>query len=576
MELSEPERATARFQAVVSSLLSAGRGAQLLAYSPREARLLLGADKPRELPVLAQVLLSQAEDSAALRLRCQPLLTELLASRSGDPAGRFQLRLLIVAPDADAEPVDAVLRELRASAPAAPTLQAFLITSDGALHPPAGAQFSEVGPALSDQAKGPLVLTPEAEFAARCLEAIRKTQESHRAVRDFAQLLQQRRTPATYALLALNLVLFALSYLFGNPDQLATLGRMGAASSQHILAGQWWRLLAATALHGGPLHILFNSLGLWNLGRLLEGLLGSWRFLSLYVLSGLSGSLLGVALANSSSVGASGAICGLLAAAAALGVRPRGELPPPIAHNLKNMALANLGITALVSLQARVDWRAHLGGALIGALVVLVGLLRPTVGKPAAAPIGQWGHALLGTIAAVALLLSIGVALLRGQPWLLTHPEQRQRIALPGTPFSLEVPRSFGAGAAGTSGEGTMSRVFDDPIESPGLLVLTAEPTKLPLPKAADRQLFSIPLFQSAEENAAARLKSVSGHRSTIDDFPVMALSGVLPKGERVQQVIQVRASYLLIVQLRMRPDTPQRMVPDLEELIATIQPREP
>lgn len=576
MELSEPERATARFQAVVSSLLGAGRGAQLLAYAPREARLLVGADKPRELPVLAQVLLSHGEDSAALRLRCQPLLSELSASRSGDPEGRFQLRLVIVAPDADAEHVDAVLRELRASAPAAPTLQAFLLTSDGALRPPSDAQFSELGPALRDQANRPPVLAPEAEFAARCQAAIRKTQQSHREVRDFAQLLQQRRTPATYALLALNLGLFALSYLFGNPDLLATLGRMGAASSQHILAGQWWRLLAATALHGGVLHIVFNSLGLWNLGRLLEGLFGSWRFLSLYVLSGLAGSLLGVALANSSSVGASGAICGLLAAAAALGVRPRGELPPPIAHNLKNMALANLGITALVSLQARVDWRAHLGGALLGAILVLLGLLRPTVGKPPAATFRQWGHALLGTAAAAALLLSIGVALLRGQPWLLTHPEQRQRLAIPGTPFSLEVPRSFGAGTAGTSGEGTLSRIFDDPVECPGLLALTVEPTKLPIAKAADRQQVSVQLFQSAEENAAARLKSVNVRRSTVDDFPVMALSGELPKGERVQQVIQVRANHLLVLQLRMRKDTPQRMVPNLEELIATIQPREP
>lgn len=574
MELSEPEHTTARFQAVVSSLLAPERGARLLACGPREARLLLGADLQRGTPVLVQVLQSQGEDAAALSLRIQPLLAELLASRGGDPQQRFHLRIIVVTPPADADAADATLRALCAEAPPSPVLQAFQVSSSGAVRSQSGLTFSEVGPALRDQAKSPVQPATEAAFAARCQEAIQQTRESHRQLRDFTQLLQQRRTPATYGLLGLSLVLFALTYVWGGPDQLATLGRMGAASVSHILAGQWWRLLAATALHGGLLHLGFNSLGLWNLGVLLEKLLGSARFLSLYVLSGLCGSLLGVALAerNVSSIGASGAIYGLLAASAALGLRPRGDLPEAIAQSLKRMALANLGLAVIASLQAHVDWRAHLGGALAGAALILSGLLRPTVAREAQPRWRDAGQVILAAAAAGALLVSIGVAIGRGQPWLLTHPTQRHRVALAGTPLSLEVPRAFGAGVPGTSGEGSSSLIFADPVECPAVLALSVVPNSPPLESSAARQGLADLLWQDIEEDAAGSNKALAAHRFTADGFPAVALSGTLPRGIRIQKIIQVRTSYRVTLQLQAREDTPQRLLPDLQELLATMK----
>ncbi|HRI52404.1 MAG TPA: rhomboid family intramembrane serine protease, partial [Pseudomonadota bacterium] len=386
MELSEPERATARFQAVVSSLLAPGRGAQLFVHGPHEVRLQVGADAQRGVPVLAQVLLSSSEDAAVLPHRLRPLLDELAASRAGDPDKRFYLRIIVVTAKQDAEKTDQILQGVAATAPAAPALQVFQVSSDGVVRSPSSLVFSEVGPALREQPRLRLNLLPEDEFAARCEQAAQATHQHLSQARDFAQLLQTRRTPLTYGLLGLNLALLGLTYLWGGPEVSATLGRLGAAAPVRILAGEWWRLLAATALHGGLAHLMFNSLALWNLGLLLERLLGSARFLSLYVLAGLGGNLLGTALTGfgdfSSSVGASGAICGLLGAAAALGWRPRGELPLPIAQNLKRMAMLNLGLTALVSLQAHVDWRAHLGGALAGAALTFLGLLRPTVHPP--------------------------------------------------------------------------------------------------------------------------------------------------------------------------------------------------
>lgn len=179
---------------------------------------------------------------------------------------------------------------------------------------------------------------------------------------------------------------------------------------------------------------------------------------------------------------------------------------------------------------------------------------------------------MLAAVAGGALLVSIGFAIVRGQPWLLTHPAQRQRLALEGTPLSLEVPRSFGRGAPGTSGEGTHSRVFDDLLESPGELFVTTEPTKQPLSTEAERQQVALGLWKTAEEGAAGRAREVTTRRLSIDDFPTLVLYGTLPRGTRVQEVIQVRSDYILVLQLRVPADTPQRMVPDLQTLIETVQ----
>ncbi len=581
MELSEPERATARFQAVLSSLLAPGRGAQLFAYSPHEARLQVGADTQRGAPVLAQVLLGAGEGDAVLHHRLRPLLDELTASRAADPDQRFYLRIIVVTPKQDAEQVDRVLRSVAATAPAAPALQVFQVSSDGTIRSPSSLVFSEVGPALREQAKLQLTPLPEAEFAARCEQAAEKTRQHLGQARDFAQLLESRRTPLTYGLLGLNLLLLGLTYLWGGPDVSATLGRLGAAAPARILAGEWWRLLAATALHGGLAHLMFNSLALWNLGLLLERLLGSARFLSLYVLAGLGGNLLGTALTGlgdfSSSVGASGAICGLLGAAAALGWRPRGELPLPIAQNLKRMAMLNLGLTALVSLQAHVDWRAHLGGALAGAALTFLGLLRPTVRPPAPADTlptrrSQRAHLALSLAAGTALVASIGVAMERGRPWLLLHPEQRQRVTIGSAPLSLEVPVSFGAGTPGTGGEGSQSLVFDDLHESPAELTVIVVPHPQPLATAAEREHAADLQWQARQAAAQAGEHALTSRRRTVDDRPAIELARTFPSGGRVQQLLQVRTHYTVKLRLRIPAGVPDRMVPPLDELLGTVR----
>jgi membrane associated rhomboid family serine protease len=138
-----------------------------------------------------------------------------------------------------------------------------------------------------------------------------------------------------------------------------------------------WRLLTVLLVHNGWLHLAFNMLALWMIGRSLEPLLGKWRFLTLYLLSGLGGSV-AVALLSPATpvVGASGAIFGLFGALLVIGRH--------IGANITGIALV-IGINLAISLvpafiaalggstsQLQVSWQAHVGGLAVGALVGLI------------------------------------------------------------------------------------------------------------------------------------------------------------------------------------------------------------
>src|SRR3984957_13048484 len=128
------------------------------------------------------------------------------------------------------------------------------------------------------------------------------------------------RTPGTYFLLAINIAVFGWMVLHGvspkdpTPEQLL---HFGATSPEFILHGQWYRLLTATFVHVGLLHIATNMWCLWNLGLLGEPLLGPFGLIAVYVITGVAGNMLGlfsnVVFRDYSSVGAgaSGAVFGI-------------------------------------------------------------------------------------------------------------------------------------------------------------------------------------------------------------------------------------------------------------------------
>lgn len=133
-----------------------------------------------------------------------------------------------------------------------------------------------------------------------------------------------------------------------------------------VADNEYYRLLTAAFLHGGLLHLALNMYALYLFGPPLEAALGRVRFVALYVLSALGGSALSYAFSDPSrpALGASGAVFGLLGAYLVVSRRMGRD-----ASGVMVLLVINFVYGFLVP---RIDWRAHLGGLVAGALVALV------------------------------------------------------------------------------------------------------------------------------------------------------------------------------------------------------------
>ena len=139
-------------------------------------------------------------------------------------------------------------------------------------------------------------------------EAAARVPRSRTALGGMARA-QPRR--ATQVIMGANVVVYILTLLTGD-RLILEYGMFGAA----VASGEWWRLLTAPFLHAGLWHVGLNMLALWVLGGVVEPLLGRWRFVGVYLVSALGGTVTSYVLTGPGviSVGASGAVFGLLGA----------------------------------------------------------------------------------------------------------------------------------------------------------------------------------------------------------------------------------------------------------------------
>jgi membrane associated rhomboid family serine protease len=148
---------------------------------------------------------------------------------------------------------------------------------------------------------------------------------------------------------------------------------LGAKVNTAILAGQTWRLVTPLFLHGSLLHLFVNMYSLYALGPAIERLFGWRRMLTVYLVSGVAGVDLSLAFNRVDSLGASGAIFGLLGALGAFLFLHRASLGRSGEIHFRQIvlvALINLGI----GLMPGIDNWAHLGGLAAGAsLAFLLG-----------------------------------------------------------------------------------------------------------------------------------------------------------------------------------------------------------
>jgi membrane associated rhomboid family serine protease len=172
----------------------------------------------------------------------------------------------------------------------------------------------------------------------------------------------------TYALLAITSFIGLVQLIPGLNDPITQALAFYAPylyPSLSLFPFEPWRLLTVLFVHGGFVHLALNMLALWMLGQSLEPMLGRARYLALYLISGLGGSVMVALIApESPTVGASGAIFGLMAALLIIGRH--------IGANVTGI-LVILGINfAFGFFAGGISWQAHLGGAIVGALVAFI------------------------------------------------------------------------------------------------------------------------------------------------------------------------------------------------------------
>jgi len=139
----------------------------------------------------------------------------------------------------------------------------------------------------------------------------------------------------------------------------------GALIKPFVRQGQWWRMLTCAFLHGSALHILFNGLALYRIGKLLEFLTNRGSLLLVYFLSVISGSTFSmIFMPEATSLGASGGIIGLFGFLAVLAYKRRSFMPPGFLKSI----LQNLIIIAVIGGIAHnyIDNASHAGGLLAG------------------------------------------------------------------------------------------------------------------------------------------------------------------------------------------------------------------
>lgn len=185
-------------------------------------------------------------------------------------------------------------------------------------------------------------------------------------------------------LLGINCVVFILDSIFAGGTRVGQTPYFTKWGALHVPSAiesfQLWRVVTYQFLHGDFFHLLFNMIGLYFFGPMMERWWGSRRFVAFYLLCGVGGALPMIALVYAGVipsqawlVGASGALYGILIGAAVLFPTQRVQLLfPPIPMTLRTMALVFLGISFLSVLAGSNDGgnAAHLAGAGLGFLLV--------------------------------------------------------------------------------------------------------------------------------------------------------------------------------------------------------------
>lgn len=199
------------------------------------------------------------------------------------------------------------------------------------------------------------------ELFVKITDEINKTTEKEAKKNE--DIFKKKPVRVTTTLIIINALIFMLSLIL----EIDTVISFGGLYPPLVRAGEIFRLMSATFIHGSLLHLLMNMYALYIIGSQIESFYGSTNFLLIYLFSGLFGSLLSMSFLGSNwSIGASGAIFGLFGALLYFGYHYRVYLGSTIKTQIIPILLINLFIGFAIS---NIDQFAHLGGLVGGFLM---------------------------------------------------------------------------------------------------------------------------------------------------------------------------------------------------------------
>ena len=190
-----------------------------------------------------------------------------------------------------------------------------------------------------------------------------KTAEDNK---EFEEVFKPKKLVMTYLMIGICAVVF-LATLFASKNIYPSensLKFFGACDATLVKSGEIWRLLTYAFLHGSIWHFVINMYSLYTIGKEVETFIGKWKFLSVYLVSAIAGGLMSIIFGTEISVGASGAIFGLLGSLLYFGLHYRIYLGNVVRTQIIPLIIINL----LIGILPGVSFGGHLGGLVGGYL----------------------------------------------------------------------------------------------------------------------------------------------------------------------------------------------------------------
>ncbi len=181
------------------------------------------------------------------------------------------------------------------------------------------------------------------------------------------EVFKPKKNIVTIILVTINVLIFILMTLFGQYDNI--INKYAVYGPFIVDYHEYYRLITGTFLHANIFHLMFNCYALYIIGTQIENFMGKWKYLAIYFISALTGSLLSIILNDTASVGASGAIFGLMGSLLYFGYHYRVYLGSVLKSQIIPLIVINL-LIGFVS-GGSIDNFAHVGGLIGGCLATV-------------------------------------------------------------------------------------------------------------------------------------------------------------------------------------------------------------